>query len=279
MIKLSTIFKYLTAQNYNFYFWGAVAGAVVGGLIGAKGAKSAAEAGAAGQAAATAEQRRQFDITQEQYAPWLAAGQRGLSQYESMLGGYGAAESMIPSNLPGAFSFTGEDFQQYKDPGYEFRVEEGLRALDRRMAAGGKRGAGVRPRGLMELGQNLASQEFGAARGRAYEDYSSRVARESEVYGRGLEQYGRQYVDPMNRYASLANVGQTMTAGLGGQRATYAQNVGQNLANIGGYQAAGTLGQYGAYAGMIGGVGQALKGMNWGGAPQANNMGMSYEDW
>lgn len=323
---------------------GWVAGAtVVGGYIAGQGAKKAAKTAADAQDRASAEQGRQFDITQEQIKPWQEAGERGLEEYESRIGGYGEAEGLIPSNIPerfrsqsnipqmydattgdysgtvksdiqDPFSFTAEDFQEYKDPGYEFRVDEGLRALDRRMAASGGRKSGYRTRGLMELGQKLGSQEFGAARGRALSDYESRVARESQGYGRSVDQYGReisreadvynrdrtgyldeanreqalygrelkdyelgvareseeynrglgtyarQYTDPLNRYASLANIGQSTTTNLGTMRSNYASNVASNTAKAGQYQAAGQLGQYGAYATAIGAAGKAYGG-------------------
>jgi hypothetical protein len=210
--------------------WGAVA-SLAGGLIAGKGARDAGKRAASGQRDAIAEQRRQFDITQEQNKPWLEAGQRGLGRYEDLLGRQSEFESQIQSNIPaqfqsgknipeayqsstnipGAFSrgagdyfgniqsnvqpgfqFGREEFNQYKDPGYDFRREEGLRALERRNAKGGQRNSGYNTRSLMELGQNLGSQEFGRARERAFGDYQSGVDREQQSYGRGVNDYGRR---------------------------------------------------------------------------------------
>lgn len=221
--------------------WG-YAAAVVAAVVASKGSKKAARTAANAQYAAIDEQGRQFDITQKQMAPYREAGLRGLGNYEKMLGEYGDYE------LPEAFSFGADEFNEYKDPGYEFRMDEGLRAIDRRMAKSGQRGSGRRPRALMELGQNLASQEFGAARGRAYQDYQSEVAREAE-------DYGRSYTDPLARYGQLAQMGFGGTQSLGQMRGSYAQSIGQNMGNAGRYQAAGTLGQYGAYAQGIGAMG------------------------
>ena len=90
------------------------------------------------------------------------------------------------------FQFGREEFEQNKDPGYDFRREEGLRALERRNAKGGQRNSGYNTRSLMELGQNLGSQEFGRARDRAFGDYQSRVGREEQTYGRGVGDFGRR---------------------------------------------------------------------------------------
>jgi len=200
--------------------WGAIAGALAGGILAGQASKDAAKTAQAGQREAIAEQRRQFDIAQKQQKPWRQAGESALGRYEQMLGQRGTAESQIRSNIPGAyhaptnipgafssragdyggqiqnnvqpgFQFGRQEFEQYKDPGYDFRKEEGLRALERANAAGGQRTGGYNTRSLMELGQNLASQEYGAARSRALKDYETRVNREQQQYGRSVAGYGR----------------------------------------------------------------------------------------
>jgi len=111
----------------------------------------------------------------------------------------------VQNNVRPGFQFGRQEFDQYKDPGYDFRTEEGLRALERSNAAGGKRTSGYNTRSLMELGQNLASQEFGAARNRAMQDYESGVAREGQVYGRSAQDYSRR----LGRESELYGRGRT----------------------------------------------------------------------
>lgn len=210
------------------------------------GARVAAAYAANAENRAIAEQGRQFDITQEQYAPYREAGLRGLSQYEQMLGQYG--DYNIPSNLPGAynpqtqvpdlygvntgnyavqsnvpqaFTFGQEQFDQYKSPGYEFNTEQELQALDRKLAAQGKRRSGQRVRSLTEMGQSLAANEYQNARERAYQDYLSGVSNEANAYQRSVDQYGRnvsreqtlndyarnQYLSDAQREAMLYDMG------------------------------------------------------------------------
>ena len=226
-------------------FWGLVAGAVgtiAGSIIGSKGAKDAADTAADAQYAGISEQRRQFDITQEQMKPYQEAGLRGLTSYEDMMGRQDEYEGLVQSQVPDPFSFTGEDFQTYQDPGYQFRLQEGERSLNRSAAKSGGLASGARYRGLMDLNQQMASQEFGAARGRAYQDYTTGVASEQETYQRSLGSYGRQYTDPMSRYGELAGTGRATTTNLGEMRAGMAQNVSQSMGQAGAYQAAGTMG-------------------------------------
>lgn len=231
-------------------------------ILGSNAAKDAAAQSAAATQKGIDEQARQFDITQQQAAPFRQAGLRGLSSYEALAG------SGNQGNLPGAFSYTSQDFQKGMDPGYNFRRTEGLRALDRVMGRRGQLGSGARYRGLMELGQNLASQEFGAARGRAFQDYGTQVAQEQAQYQRG-------YLTPLSNYANLAGMGQSITSGLAGMRGNYASNVANLYGQQGQAQAAGTLGQAGAWTGAIQ-SGMNLYGMSQFGGGGAPGRGQSF---
>ena len=102
-------------------------GSIVSGLFGGGGdAGDAAQDAAAVQAKATeqaiAEQRRQFDITQEQFAPYLAAGDPALNQYMALLGlGGGAGTGGAPAQAgvqatTGALSY--EDWAARQSGGY-----------------------------------------------------------------------------------------------------------------------------------------------------------------
>lgn len=97
----------------------------------------------------------------------------------------------------------GGDISQLQfDPGFEFRRQEGERAIERAAAAAGSFGGGGNLRDFARFNQGLASQEFGAALARLG----------------GLQQIGSQ--------ANL-NFAQ-LNQGLIGQRA----QVGQNLAQV-----------------------------------------------
>jgi hypothetical protein len=226
---------------------GAVVGAgamgLVGSAMGASAAGEAADQAYAGSMAGVREQQRQFDITQQQNRPWLQAGRRGLSEYEQMIRDRGDYDALIKSDVPDPFSFTAEDFEEYKDPGYDFRVSEGERALSRAVGSKGQLNSGTRYRGLMDLGQQMASAEFGAARGRAYQDYASGVASEQETYQRSLADYGRQYTDPMSQWAQISGTGQATAANLGQMRQGMADQVSAGMGQAGAYSAAGTMGQ------------------------------------
>lgn len=83
---------------------------------------------------------------------------------------------------------------------------------------------------------------------RRFTDYQSQIAQEEEMRRRDLEAYGRNYVDPLNRYSQLAGLGQSTTTGLGALRESYANTISQNAREAGRARAAGVIGQTNAYA-------------------------------
>jgi hypothetical protein len=112
------------------------------------------------------------------------------------------AEAALPAAFtPGAEAalpeaFTGQvDLQA--DPGYQFRLSEGLKALDRQAAARGGLISGSALKASQRYGQDMASQEYGQAYARALTQYGAGVDRANTMYGRDLTGYGSQ-VDRAN---------------------------------------------------------------------------------
>lgn len=100
----------------------------------------------------------------------LSMGQTALQGY---LGDKAAKEGKKAAGLADPFSsyrpaFAGKLAELYADPsklstmpGYQFRLQEGLSAIDRGASRAGNLGSGRRLLELQRYGQNLASQEFG----------------------------------------------------------------------------------------------------------------------
>ena len=124
--------------------------------------------------------------------------------------------------------FSLEDFQA--DPGYQFRLAEGQKALDRGAAARGLWNSGRQMKALTRFGQDTASNEFGNAYNRFRLDNS----------------------DIFNRYASAAGIGQTATSQLVQQGANTANNVASNQLAAGNARASGYVGQANALTGAVG---------------------------
>ena len=113
--------------------------------------------------------------------------------------------------------FSGTNWQV--DPGYQFRLNEGQKALERSAAARG---------GLMSGGTLKAIQGYGQEMG-------------SQEYGNAYNRYNNDQTNLFNRYASLAGMGQTATNQVGSYGANMANQMGQNYGDIGNAQSAGTI--------------------------------------
>ena len=134
----------------------------------------------------------------------------------------------------------GMDYNFQTDPGYQFRFEEGQRALDRGAAARGGLLSGGYGRKAMRYGQGFASNEF------------------SNVY---------------NRIANIAGMGQVANQQAGNYAMMGGQGMGNAAANMGIASAYGT--QLGSNAWQSGA--QSMSQLPWGqwfGGNQGGNQGM-----
>lgn len=216
----------------------AVGGAVASSAIQAGAAKKAAETQAESADEALALQREQWQQAREDLAPWREAGMRGLSQMQAMArhGPPRMAPFTAPGTLdPSQFAFTpptAEDLA--RDPSYQFRLQEGQRALERSASArGGLLGGGF-ARGLERYAQDYASTEYGNVYNRAMGENQVRYGRaltanEARMQ-RALQQYQTRYNAGMGRWQARMQPWQALA--FGGQQAT------QNLNQLGGEYAA-----------------------------------------
>lgn len=188
---------------------GAAAISVVGGLIGGSKAKKAAAKQAKVQKLSLQYQDKWTQQAREDNAPWRESGVGALGAINNAMG-------LTPSeDRYGGFE---------SSPGYQFRMDEGVRALDRSASARGNLFSGAQGRALARYGQGYASNEFG---------------------------------NYMANLQSLAGLGQNSAA----QNSQIAQNQGVNGANSmiqgGNARASGYLAQ-GQMAGNLAGIGADL---------------------
>ena len=175
-------------------FWvaGAIAGsAVIGGVTANKAASTQADAANR----ATDVQRDIFERQVQLQEPWRQAGINALGRMQS------------------------GDVMGYMDPSYKFRLDEGLKALQRTAAARGGLLSGGTMKEAMRYGQGLASTEYGNA---------------------------------YNRLASLAGVGQTATNQMSGAAGTYGSNVGNLMTSGAAARASGYVGGANAMTNSLG---------------------------
>jgi hypothetical protein len=123
------------------------------------------------------------------------------------------------------------DFQA--DPGYQFRMEEGQKALERSAAAKGGLFSGSAIKDTLRFGQGLGAQEYGAA----------------------FDRFNVQNANTFNRLASISGIGQTAANQTGAAMQNYGNNASNNILGAGNAQAAGYVG---AANGISGGISQGI---------------------
>jgi len=153
-----------------------IGSAVVGGVASYVGGKKVAKAtGKAARKAqesadyATDVQKEMYEQTRADQEPWRLAGKQALKQIQQ-----------TPD-----FQFTADSFEQFKDPGYEFRMQEGASALEGGAAARGNVLSGAQGKALTRYGQDVASQEYGNAFNRALTTHNVELAKQQALAGVG----------------------------------------------------------------------------------------------
>lgn len=189
-------------------------GAAIGGIVGGVAQGKAAKRAAAAQENAA---NRQIDFQKEIYAdqterfsPYLDSGKNALAGYQFEMGLGARPEGY------GGFQTT---------PGYDFRRQQGIDAIDASAATRGGLMSGKTLQDLTTFGDGMASQEYG--------NYMQRLAGLSDM---GMGAAGMQATAGNNAAAGVSNA----------------------LGNIGNAQAAGAIGQGNALAGMMNNVSGAF---------------------
>ena len=209
--------------------------------------------------AAMSEQRQMYDQMREDQQPWRDAGQGALGALLGQMGignatfgsgdvGHGAIKyggSDKFRNNQGLMTgggnlmreFSMDDFRE--DPGYQFRLSEGQKAIERGAAARGGLNSARTMKALMGYGQNMASQEY------------------QNAYNR----YNQNQSNKFNRLASIAGLGQTANQQLGNASMNYGNQMSNLHTGMGNAIAAANMGQSNMIGGLLGqtamGVGSA----------------------
>lgn len=181
-------------------------GSIVGGVLEANAAEKAAQTQADAAANALALQREMFEYQKSLLEPYRTAGTKALERLSGAmgLGGPGSQQQMLEM-----------------DPGYGFRLGEGLKALERMQASRGNFLSGGALKAGQRFAQDTASQEYGNA---------------------------------YNRLANIAGLGQTAGTQMGGAAAGFGTSAGNIMGQEANALAAGRLGRTSAYTGALGGA-------------------------
>jgi hypothetical protein len=159
--------------------------------------------------------------------PFRQAGLKGQNRLLELLG-LSEDRSAADFGKYASAEFTPAQFQA--DPGYAFRMSEGMKALDRSAAARGNLFSGSTIKGAQRFGQDLASQE----------------------YQNAFNRYQATRTNTLNPFASLAGVAQSSANTLTNAAGQFGNQMGANIIGAGNAAAAGQIGSANAIASGVG---------------------------
>jgi hypothetical protein len=191
----------------------AIAGAaLVGSAMASNAAGNAASMQSDAANRASAVSQAQYAQQREDAAPWRQAGTTALT---------GLQDSKFQD------TFDMNKFQQ--DPGYQFRMDEGNKAINAAASARGMSNSGATMKALTRYGQDYSSGE----------------------YAKAYDRFNNDRTTQFNRLSSLAGIGQTANSQLAQAGMNNANQIGSNIMGAGNAAAAGAIGQSNAISGGI----------------------------
>lgn len=170
-------------------------------------------------------QREQYYDQVYRQEPFRQAGLQSTAELQRQFGLAGDPTSAGYGNL--LRDFTMADFQA--DPGYAFRLQEGLKGLDRQAAARGGLISGAALKAAQGYGQDMASQEY-------------------------MNAYNRYNQNRSQRYQMLTGqqtAGANATNAQNESSANYARGASNAINNAANARASGYVGQANAWGGAL----------------------------
>lgn len=196
------------------------AAGLAGAAISGSAAKSAANTQATAEQQASQVQQQQFQETQANLAPYNSAGQQAINSIQKL----------------GGFAFDPTEAQLEQTPGYQFNLDQGLKATQNGYAAQGLGTSGAALKGAATYASGLADTTYQNQFNNALNSYNANVAKQQGLINTGE--------------AAAANTGQFGTQ--------TAANIGQTIVGGANASAAGTVGAANAAAGGISSLGNAF---------------------
>lgn len=209
--------------------WGTAIGAVAGGVMGALGSRSAKKA--------AEQQKRSVEEANRGLQSGLDANLADLSSYRGLGEGANAQLATLMGFGPNSGdpmygslmrNFGMNDYQE--DPGYQFRLREGEKGINRNALAAGRYNSGATLKALGGYNSDLASQE----------------------YGNAFDRWRHQNADRFSRTTGVSGIGQRAVESGNNNRERVTGQIAGNKIGGGNTQAAGTIGAGNAWQQGIG---------------------------
>jgi len=136
------------------------------------------------------------------------------------------------------------DVTQQNDPGWQFRMKEGLKAIERSAASKGTLLTGGTLKDLNSWAQDTASNEYDKVYNRALREYQ-------QAYGI----FGNNQANQFGRLNALSQSGLTAAGNVNANNSGYAQGASDLYTQQGNANAAGTVGSANAWNSALGNIG------------------------
>jgi hypothetical protein len=210
-------------------------GALASLLAGANASNAsskAADAQLQAAQAAIAEQRRQFDVTQANNAPFLATGTAANARLSQLLGtapGYTGSDA---GSLTKPFTSADLNADPVYNSGLQFGLDQGTKAINARAIAGGNYDSGATLKALTQFGN----------------DYGSTKANDS------FNRYQTQQGNTFNRLSGVSGTGQTAVGQVAQAGTNAANTVSGLLTDQGTARSAGIVGGSNAFTNAAGNI-------------------------
>jgi hypothetical protein len=225
--------------------------------------------------------KQQYQDQQQKQQPYYEQGTAALGHLnDALYNGSLASWNPVDTTYHSPGDATQIQYQQQafdpnidvsQDPSYNFRLQEGLKALQATQAATGISG-GAAAKAINNYAQNTASTEYGNAYQRALSSYGANMQNSQNKFGDQLSAYQAQVGNNLNvansglqnqsnaynRLAAMAGVGQTATNQLqqAGQAAVGQQNA--ITSQLGNALSAGSAAQGNVWANALNQGGNAV---------------------
>lgn len=214
-------------------------------------AKRAADVAAQAQTNAAANIKNQYDTTAANYQPYMDAGTAAMGSFQDVAAGLpgqfnpilGQMGDTVNSMQPIIGQLTSTNLNDYQQsPGYDFRMQQGIKAIQNSAAANGTLNSGSTLKALEEYGQNYGTND--------YQIYLQNLQNQLGAINTQLGAQGGYLGSTINAanaemqpYGTLMTQGANMTQGLGQLGGDAAKQAAGYQAGAGATQAAGMMAQ------------------------------------
>jgi anti-sigma28 factor (negative regulator of flagellin synthesis) len=239
--------------------------AIIGGIASNSASNAQKKASQAASDATVQANRDNIDFQKwlytdqkDQAAPWYNAGADAITRLQQAIqnGTYNLDMSKIDQKTYTPNAFSG-NIDLTQDPSYQFRLKQGVNALDMSAAAKGMLQSGAQQKAITQYGQDLASQEYGNVFNRALQvnqtnnaDALNAVQVNNASNLNALNLTSGELNNRFNRTASVAGSGQTANNTIANAAQNMGTAVGASTINTGNALATNAINQGNATANL-----------------------------